>query len=157
MLIENETLSPVKLRKGAVACQVCEVKSVEEEKTHTKVTTVPAVAAVTKTDIHPAPETNRTDKLLKVLGLKSTELTPEQLEQIKALISEYSDLFVLEPAELGTTNVVTHSIDTGEQQPIRQPPRRTPFALRNKINDMVDEILEHGVIQLSKALGPALL
>ena len=149
LLTENESLSPVKLRKGAFAGKY--VRLSQEEKTHTKETTVPAVAAVTKTDVNPALETNRTERLMKVVDLEWTELTPEQLEQIKALISEYSDLFALEPVELGTTDVVTHSIDTGEQQPICQPPRRTPFALCNKINDMVNEMLERGVIQ--KPLG----
>lgn len=60
-------------------------------------------------------------------------------------------MFALESTELSTTDLVTYSIDTGEQQPSRQPPRCTSFALRNKINDIVDEMLECGVIQHSKS------
>ena len=44
---------------------------------------------------------------------------------------------------------MTHSIDTGEHRPIRQPVRRTPFALRGKIEEMVQEMLQQGVIEPS--------
>lgn len=32
--------------------------------------------------------------------------------------------------------LVTHVIDTGDHRPIRQPVRRTPFALRDQIDQM---------------------
>ena len=67
------------------------------------------------------------------------------------LIAEYAHLFALDPLELGATDVVTYSIDTGDHPPIRQQPRRVPFALRGKITDMVDDMLERGVIQPSSS------
>ena len=63
------------------------------------------------------------------------------------LIGEYAQLFAL---ELGSTDVVTHSINTGDHPPFRQQARRVPFALRGKITEMVDEILEQGAIQPSR-------
>ena len=41
------------------------------------------------------------------------------------------------------------SIDTGEAQPIRQQPYRVSPAVRNRINERVDKILEQGTIQPS--------
>ena len=39
----------------------------------------------------------------------------------------------------------THTIDTGAHPPVKQPMRRTPFALRSKV---VQEMLSQGVIEL---------
>ena len=44
-----------------------------------------------------------------------------------------------------------HGINTGDHSPIRQAPRRTPFTLRKKIEEMVDDMLEKEVIQPSKS------
>ena len=63
------------------------------------------------------------------------------------MVEEFSDVFALDEMELGSTEWVTHSIDTGDQHPIRQPPRRIPYALRAKIDEMVEQMLDRGVIQ----------
>ncbi len=39
----------------------------------------------------------------------------------------HQDVFVLDNSELGITNIVSHTTDTGDNPPVRQPPRRTPF------------------------------
>ena len=48
-----------------------------------------------------------------------------------------------------TNQMMMHTINTGEHAPIRQPVRRTPFALRAKVEEMVTEMLDQGVIELS--------
>ena len=53
--------------------------------------------------------------------------------------------------ELGCTQDVAHTIDTGDHQPIRQPPRCVPFALRGKVEQMVEKMLRQGVIQPFKS------
>ena len=68
-------------------------------------------------------------KLFELLKLNESGLAAEELCSLKELISEYSDIFALDPMELGCTDLITHSIDTGDSPPIRQPLRRTPFAL----------------------------
>ena len=55
----------------------------------------------------------------------------------------------MDPSELGSTDLVTHHIDTGDHQPIRQLPRRMPFSQRSKATQPVQEMLEQGVITLS--------
>ena len=44
---------------------------------------------------------------------------------------------------------MAHSINTGQHPPIRQPVRRTPFALRKKVDELVEEMLSQGVIEPS--------
>ena len=51
--------------------------------------------------------------------------------------------------ELGSTDLVHHVIDTGNEWPCRQPVRRIPFALQEKVDKMVSEMLKQGVIRLS--------
>ena len=60
-------------------------------------------------------------------------------------------MFALDPSELGTTQLVTHSIDTGTHPPIKQPVRRTPFALREKVDQLIEEMLEQKVIEPSSS------
>ena len=81
---------------------------------------------------------------------KLTELLPIIWLEIQSL-EDNSDVFALDSRELGNTTEVTNSIDTGSSKPVRQGPRRTSFALREKVNQMVDDMLKQGVIQESKS------
>ena len=44
-----------------------------------------------------------------------------------------------------------HVINTGDYPPVRQPVHHTPFALKNKVDEIVQEMLTHGVIQPSQS------
>ena len=44
-----------------------------------------------------------------------------------------------------------HTINTGDNPPIRQQARRIPFALRSKVDDMTEEMLEQGIIRPSQS------
>lgn len=52
-----------------------------------------------------------------------------------------------------------HEVNTGNSPPIYQPPYRIPYAQREKMNEMVDEMLEHIIIEHSTSpwSAPALL
>ena len=52
--------------------------------------------------------------------------------------------------ELGATQLVTHSIDTGDHAPIRYAPGRT-FLFRKNFEEMVAEMMGQGLIQPSKS------
>ena len=73
----------------------------------------------------------------------------EECAALEALMKEYADLFALTSAEIGRTDLVHHTIDTGNNIPVKQPPRRIPFALRLKLEEMMNEMLDQGVIQES--------
>ena len=90
-------------------------------------------------------------KLFELLKLNESGLATGELDSLKELVSEYSDIFALDPVELGCTDLITHSIDTGDSPPIRQPLRRIPFALHNKMEELVQKMLEQGVIQHSNS------
>ena len=94
---------------------------------------------------------DREANLLEQLNIQVEHLTAEQKPQLTKLITEYMDVFALNSQELGRTSLVKHVINTGDHPPIRQPVRRTPFALRNEVDEMVQEMLTQGVIQPSQS------
>ena len=72
-------------------------------------------------------------------------------KQLQELILAFEDTFAMDENELGCAQDVANTIDTGDHQPIQQPPRRVPFALRGKVEQMVEKMLHQGVIQPSKS------
>ena len=89
--------------------------------------------------------------MLKAVKVNLTGLSSEQLTQTQNLLKEYADIFSLHPSDVGTTDQITHSVNTGDHEPVRQPPCRLPFSLRSRTNELVQEMLDQGVIQLSKS------
>lgn len=66
------------------------------------------------------------DRLVEALGLSSGKLEEgEKSLEVKTLLREYSDVFALDKSELRCTNIIRHSIDTGDHCPVKQPLYRT--------------------------------
>ena len=95
-------------------------------------------------------DVNQMRQLLKKLNWDSPVLTVEQKHQLKELLLQNGDLFALDPSELGVTNVVQHTINTGDSTPTCQQAHRIPFALRSKVDNMM-EMLEQCIIQPSQS------
>ena len=97
------------------------------------------------------PSDARVADLFSQLDWNISHLTDEEQRSLKSLLASYSDVFALNPSELGTTQLVTHFIDTGSSPPVKQQVRRTPFALREKVDQLVEEMLDLGVIEASES------
>ena len=67
-----------------------------------------------------------------MLKPSNTGLTVEESNQLKHMITEYADIFAFCSFEMGLTDMVHHTINTGGQVPIRQAPWHVPFTLRRK-------------------------
>ena len=83
------------------------------------------------------------------VDLQGSALTPEQQEQLKALLKEYRDIFAVKPEELGSTDLVQHHIDTGDNAPLRSRPYRVPHAQKETIENHINDMLSRDVIQPS--------
>jgi len=70
-------------------------------------------------------------------------------QKLLDLLTEYSDLFASE--RTGTTDKVTHVIDTGNHPPINQPPNRSSPLTRKIIEEQVQKMLQARIIQPSKS------
>ena len=68
-------------------------------------------------------------------------------DRFYGILSDYADVFSRSEYDLGLTDIVTHSIDTGDAKPIRQPLRRYPPAHIEAISQHVDTMLQQGVIE----------
>ena len=84
----------------------------------------------------------RKEKLSGLLNLKFG------CNAIAEQVLEAHDVFAIDEGERGEVREVQHEIVTGDSPPIRQPVRRIPFALREKVAGLVDEMLR-GVIRES--------
>ena len=83
--------------------------------------------------------------------MSESDLTVDQLVSLKTLVAEYSDIFALDMSEWGLTDLVSHTINTGDSPLIRQPVRHTPFALREKMEELIQNMMAQGVIQHSNS------
>ena len=96
-------------------------------------------------------QADRKTKLKAMLNLPGENLTPEQFQQLEKNLMNNADIFAIDKSELGYTTVVNHSIDTGDHPPIKQCPRHTPFVHREKIAQLVNDMLKQQVIQPSSS------
>ena len=94
---------------------------------------------------------DRLQQLLEALDLPVDKLEPAELEQLKEVVAESTNIFMLDDSELGCTSLVQHSIDTGDHHPVKQQPYRTPVIYREKIEKMVADMQKQGVVRPSKS------
>jgi hypothetical protein len=57
------------------------------------------------------------DILFSELQLDKSELTPDQLSQVKTLVIEYEDIFSQDDFDIGRSTLVQHEIHTGDATP----------------------------------------
>ena len=88
----------------------------------------------------------RKRELCQQLRIEETPITLEQRDDLTQLLFSYHDVFALKDAELGTTHLVKHSIDTGANPPIKQYARRMPHSLRSQVKELLWDLLSRGVI-----------
>jgi len=83
---------------------------------------------------------------LLVDGSRELE-TDAELHCFAEFLIRNNDVFAKSSADLGRTNIVQHTIDTGDSKPVRQPPRRIPIHKRPLVQAEIKNMLERGVIE----------
>ena len=78
-------------------------------------------------------------------------LSSQQAMEVYQLLNEFADTFSKETHDLGRIDLVKHQINTRDAAPIRQPPRRLPFAKRNEACRAIEEMCKQGVIEPSRS------
>ena len=76
----------------------------------------------------------------------SDELSTSQRQEAQAVLEEFSDVLSGVP---NRTNVAVHSIDTGDSAPIRCGPYKIPQKLEEEVNNEIEKMLAHGIIEPS--------
>ena len=93
----------------------------------------------------------RIEQLLAILNFSKDQLSLVEYEKVKDFLYSNMDVFALDDAELGCTSLVQHEIDTSDNSPTKQHFRRVPFVHREKISQLIDDMLEKGIIQPSSS------
>ena len=136
-MMENHGWGPVEVDGGRVIGQVQVAKLCQVEPDNS-VPVDGVVSAMVSDDF----SEERLRRLKGSLKLDLCNLSRNEAQQLEDLVIEWADVFAFDPSEFGSTKLVTHSIDTGDSPPIKQPAWRIPFALHQTVEEMVQTMLE---------------
>ena len=93
----------------------------------------------------------REGMLLEELIIHWNGLANSETTELTLLIKEYRDIFALNPYEVGRTEVVHHAINTASYPSIKHAPCRIPFSLRPKVEALIEEMLDQGIVEESSS------
>src|SRR5256885_16523348 len=79
------------------------------------------------------------------------ELTESQRKKVEKLLRKNEDIFIKGKYEVGRTNVVKHTIDTGDEKLIKQRARRLSVKEKELKKEHIEEMLKKGIIRRSKS------
>ncbi|OMH79608.1 Retrovirus-related Pol polyprotein from transposon [Zancudomyces culisetae] len=77
------------------------------------------------------------------------ENKPKVENDIAQLLVHYNDIFASSLEELTSTDLVEHSIDTGDHKPIRQRPYRVPQSMQVKVREELATMLKNALFAMS--------
>ena len=83
------------------------------------------------------------------MEVDATGFSDEQRNKLIALLYANQDLFTSDLSELPGTDLMTHTIDTGDAIPIRQRPFRHSVEARKEIDRQIDVLLKSDIIEES--------
>ena len=86
---------------------------------------------------------------LDLIGLDSW--TPELADAACQLLVKYQDGFLLDPAELGCTHSMEHTMQVTDDTPFKELFRRIPPLLAEEVRSHLQEMLESGAIRPSQS------
>ncbi|GFW70250.1 hypothetical protein TNCV_3337681 [Trichonephila clavipes] len=77
---------------------------------------------------------------------------PNRKSSAERLFQEFEDVFSRNSSDIGHTTVTQHRIDTADHPPIKQHPRRLPFAKQEEVGTLLREMQENDIIEPSSSL-----
>ena len=139
----NPTEQPVLLHKGTTIGQFVENKS---DATIISLESEPFVSCKPTRPIEPKEQF-----LSRFASFPSTPLSEDEIKCLAELLEVYADIFASSSLDLGRTNIVQHSIDTGEARPIKQPPYCVSQTQRAEIERHIANMLKQGILDVSSS------
>ncbi|GFX05700.1 retrovirus-related Pol polyprotein from transposon 412 [Trichonephila clavipes] len=83
--------------------------------------------------------------------LQNTDLDKKQRCSAGEFIKEFQSQFSKTSDDFGRTRLMKHRIDTGENPPIKQHPRRLPFAKQEEVQKLIKDMKNNDVIEPSSS------
>ena len=76
-------------------------------------------------------------------------LSIDQTEKVRQLLIKHQNIFSRDSGDIGRTHIVEHTIETGQNQPVKQAPYRVPLAKRLAAEQEIKDMSEKGIIEPS--------
>ena len=168
LTLANETEEDIELEEGQLVALVSPVQEITELMAVDEYSPANENRASDEYNVpradSPAPESKMVDAvghrendkpkvlpahLTFLLDDSGSNLNGEEKRELEKLLIEFEDVFVGLDGKLGRTNLVTHSIDTGDAPPVRQRPRRVPYSQVEALDTEIENMLEQGIIRPS--------
>ena len=145
VLVENHKTFPVFLEAGTILGGLQPMELVSPDKLlHLEADTLNEGAGSKTTN---SEKLSRTQELMDQLDIEWKNTGSEKAAGLKSVLEEFNEIFALDPMEVGRTDLVQHTINMGEHAPVKQAHQRIPFSLRKKVGEMVDEMLDKGIVE----------
>ena len=145
--IMNLNNEPVTLYKNTIAAMYEPVEIGKHE-------TVNNIGTVSSTTEEPFAHVE------ELLSQSSSNLNETQIDSLRSLLYEYKDQFSKSSHDLGSTNLVEHTIQTlPDSKPVKLRPYRIPLAKRDFAENEIKAMAEKGLIEPSHSAwsAPAVL
>ena len=84
--------------------------------------------------------TKESTQVHQAMANVDSALSPEQRSALEKLHLPYSNVFSFDPDDMGRTNVIYHTIDIGESQPVRQGLRKFSHEHISVLKNKVDKL-----------------
>ena len=94
---------------------------------------------------------HKRQQLWQAVESAAEKLTRTEQEQLYAVLLDYADVFADDAGDLGKTDKLQHTINTGGALPIRQTARRLPAAQREEVRKLLREMEEKKIIRPSRS------
>ncbi|GFY29134.1 retrovirus-related Pol polyprotein from transposon 412 [Trichonephila clavipes] len=128
--------SVVDLSKSVIPVRVANIG--DKTRTIQEGEVIAAYAPVTCVNQKCNSQNHSSDDLIRNL-LQNTDLDEKQRCAAGKLITEFQSLFSRTSEYFGRTRLTQHRIDTGEHPPIKQHPRRLPFAKQEEVQKLIKD------------------
>ncbi|GFX78600.1 retrovirus-related Pol polyprotein from transposon 297 [Trichonephila clavipes] len=86
-----------------------------------------------------------------IFKIKHRTESIRQKSSAERLFQEFEHVFSRNSSDIGHTTVTQHRIDTADHPPIKQHPRRLPFAKQEEVGTLLREMQENDIIEPSSS------
>ena len=150
VVVQNNTAYPQTLRKKTPMARAISVLPVPEPPEPESL----QVEDDANSDLHTSKLKirQRCGKLFDELDLSGLDMwAPELADEAHWLLTEYHDVFSLDPAELGCTHSTEHTVKVTDDTPFKERFRWIPPPMMEEVRNHLREMLESGAIRPSQS------
>ncbi len=90
---------------------------------------------------------NVPEHLTDLFVRSSENLNDLEQQKLTQFLTSYADVFSKSDTDIGQTDLVEHAIDTGDAPPVRQRPRRFPFAHTQTAAETLKALLDNSLVR----------